>query len=228
MARVVTFQSTRPRGARRGYRKRAGGAVQVSIHAPARGATGIAIPKLIPVTSFNPRARAGRDGNSLWISSLTVAMFQSTRPRGARRRWRRSSRGLTPVSIHAPARGATCTRGLGPHTRAGFNPRARAGRDDLASFLIAVADASFNPRARAGRDPTREADAQGHPDVSIHAPARGATPSRGGFPRSSRCFNPRARAGRDTFPWIPTCRSTSFNPRARAGRDSCWTPRPRG
>ena len=55
------------------------------------------------------------------------------------------------VSIHAPARGATrnvcgCT-----HTRHGFNPRAREGRDGCAQARR-LTHLRFNPRAREGRD----------------------------------------------------------------------------
>ena len=142
--------------------------------------------------SFNPRTRAGRDG---WVMKpFTVGMvsihapawgrdrenwepysphwFQSTRPRGARRRlcWR---------------------RGLGssfnPRARAGrdkilwiwnqglycFNPRARAGRD-REYIKIANKMSGFNPRARAGRDAIFQSWDY-YTDVSIHAPARGAT-----------------------------------------------------
>jgi len=44
------------------------------------------MPKLIPPWQmcFNPRAREGRDG-SLTQQQVRDAMFQSTRPRGARR-----------------------------------------------------------------------------------------------------------------------------------------------
>ena len=82
----------------------------VSIHAPARGATiaGTIAPKLISGgRGFNPRAREGRDG-------------VGSKKRGWQRNW---------VSIHAPARGATF-----PCLHSGlqgmcFNPRAREGRD---------------------------------------------------------------------------------------------------
>ena len=53
------FQSTRPHGARlelKTYAKR----VEVSIHAPARGAT-LALDREQSLQSFNPRARTGRD-----------------------------------------------------------------------------------------------------------------------------------------------------------------------
>ena len=56
-----------------------------------------------------------------------------------------------PVSIHAPARGATLSSALESSIRRSFNPRAREGRD------------------------LRPALPQNRSCVSIHAPARGAT-----------------------------------------------------
>ena len=55
----------------------------VSIHAPARGATGQNTKMRISGQCFNPRARTGRDVSGramLW----SIALFQSTRPHGAR------------------------------------------------------------------------------------------------------------------------------------------------
>ena len=122
------------------------------------------------VLSFNPRAREGRDHrvqlyNKGWRVSIHApargatigtynlfgyVAFQSTRPRGARRRMSRFS-GLT----------------------SGFNPRAREGRDD-----VVQSDrhkyTGFNPRAREGRD-IEQVLYMGAISVSIHAPARGAT-----------------------------------------------------
>ena len=96
------FQSTRPRGARL-HAFDAGVATNVSIHAPARGATYPPGPQFLFV-SFNPRARAGRD--VAVKSAARACLFQSTRPRGARLSG--ASESLTRfVSIHAPARGAT-------------------------------------------------------------------------------------------------------------------------
>ena len=56
-------------------------------------------------------------------------------------------------------------------------------------------------------------------NVSIHAPAWGATTKLPNRPPDTFCFNPRARVGRDlwTAYWTPA--SNSFNPRARVGRD---------
>jgi len=78
----------------------------VSIHAPARGAT-FKNAFCLFGERFNPRARAGRDIALDYFA--VVWQFQSTRPRGARRRsWNSHLRLL--VSIHAPARGATGKR----------------------------------------------------------------------------------------------------------------------
>ena len=123
-------------------------------------------------------------------------MFQSTRPRGARRR-----NGIVYGA------GENC-----------FNPRARVGRDIDACLIFPMSGVfqstrprgarrfllqrryilagSFNPRARVGRD--RVSDARGE---------------------CSTCFNPRARVGRDAMRTIVRLISGCFNPRARVGRD---------
>ena len=81
------------------------------------------------------------------------------------------------------------------------------------------AGSSFNPRPRTGGDFFCSANISVHPQVSIHAPARGATlcfrfmpnrsdvsihaPARGatrfhlGRQKLYRCFNPRPRTGGD-------------------------------
>ena len=102
---MVSFQSTRPRGARRG-----GGRVAahggVSIHAPARGATADRAAACRYFARFNPRAREGRD-YGIRLHLRVNDLFQSTRPRGARQ-----------------------TTQLSASLGAGFNPRAREGRDE--------------------------------------------------------------------------------------------------
>ena len=98
------FQSTRPRGTRRGRLKDLDWRELVSIHASARDATG---------RQSSSKGRRGvsihasaRDATYFFISSLPKLAFQSTRPRGTRR----CAPGLTAgrhVSIHASARDAT-------------------------------------------------------------------------------------------------------------------------
>ena len=123
----------------------------VSIHAPARGATYCSSSGLITRACFNPRTRTGCD--RMTIKSVSApAMFQSTHPHGVRRLYRCAVGGQPPVSIHAPARGATeiCRVIL---------------RSDFVSIHAPARDATL-------REICDYAIADG---VSIHAPARGAT-----------------------------------------------------
>jgi hypothetical protein len=122
------FQSTRPQGARlyhqlkmhlvkcfnprarRGRDKIACGQCinckLVSIHAPAGGATSLGEVKRSLLQGFNPRARRGRDISS-GNEGGNQAMFQSTRPQGARQYGKGPRYYMCGVSIHAPAGGAT-------------------------------------------------------------------------------------------------------------------------
>ena len=140
-------------GATTDYRA-AGWRIDVSIHAPAWGATSKVVPAAARSGGFNPRARVGRDQRVL-RTKLGVVVFQSTRPRGARRcavpeslgsfRFqstrprgaRRQTVGIvemgSDVSIHAPAWGATNAWQTGAHIPRSFNPRARVGRDRMHS-----------------------------------------------------------------------------------------------
>ncbi|KAF1079584.1 MAG: hypothetical protein GQF41_4142 [Candidatus Rifleibacterium amylolyticum] len=99
---ALTFQSTRPRGARPGF---CADIIRllVSIHAPAGGATRKPQPDS-EGSSFNPRARGGRDLRH--YGDRNQILFQSTRPRGARHPTIPKTHPLL-VSIHAPAGGAT-------------------------------------------------------------------------------------------------------------------------
>ena len=164
-------------------------------------------------------------------------MFQFTRPRGARpsspTRYARSR-----VSIHAPARGATCSPTSAGIPLPSFNSRAREGRDQFAVAAARVGVVSIHapargatraartrrrssrfqftrPRGARRRRMAREPD----PAVSIHAPARGATARR--RVRGGRGgFNSRAREGRDPRRRGRRAgRAARFNSRAREGRD---------
>ena len=141
----------------------------VSIHAPARGATCGKLRQMAVMSSFNPRARKGRD----LITDKTMVVLD--------------------VSIHAPARGATMISIAVDNDALFQSTRPQGAR--LETAVLWVAGSSFNPRARKGRDKVAPSD-DSRSDVSIHAPARGATCS--GLTITSRIrFNPRARKGRD-------------------------------
>src|SRR5690606_11714953 len=102
------------------------------------------------------------------------AWFQSTRPRGARPWQARAESCDRAVSIHAPAWGATADGGVVLCASSSFNPRARVGRDRRGRGRGGRGQ-GFNPRARVGRDLIERVDKAPVGDVSIHAPAWGAT-----------------------------------------------------
>ena len=143
------FQSTLPRGERQEIREKRIALSNVSIHAPARGAT----PRILSVAK-PPRVsiHAPARGATLWsfvasgstdvsihapARGATVEcaarsvrrLFQSTLPRGERPMKWHVGFGIAVVSIHAPARGATQVRNVNGVPR-GFNPRSREWSDD--------------------------------------------------------------------------------------------------
>ena len=192
--------------------------------------------------------------------------FQSTPPRGGRRRQRQRCWRMNPVSIHAPARGATPQPACPMHSVLRFNPRPRAGGDICPSpTALKFTRFQSTPPRGGRRRPLRHIlddglfqstpPRGGRPDsacgtmpgvqVSIHAPARGATvlpwrltmpmvfqstPPRGGRPDSFPCprkllsFNPRPRAGGDELSTTETTSENGFNPRPRAGGDAETAP----
>ena len=78
----------------------------LSIHAPAKGATSHVVKISLSITYFNPRSREGSD---LYNAGLTwrSAKFQSTLPRRERPIRHTDKPFHTGISIHAPAKGAT-------------------------------------------------------------------------------------------------------------------------
>ncbi len=219
----------------------------VSIHAPARGATGSMSGKWSP------------------------AKFQSTRPHGARPGRPAPALRFAPVSIHAPARGATawcCPQG---HACVRFNPRARTGRDVHFDLQSSETDAfqstrphgarpppwphpwprpCFNPHARTGRDLRERADGNDLAEFQSTRPhgarqeqekidtflakfqstrPHGARPIWNPSQAWLSCFNPRARTGRDARPGsaCSPCRLVSIHAPARGATSKgrlllCW------
>ncbi len=144
---------------------------------------------------FNPRTREGCDYSVNCLISQLV-MFQSTHPRGVRHSYF-SDKLQDMVSIHAPARGATealqqrCVHYQFQST----HPRGVRRSIDQAKQLIEKFQSThprgvrlplmclgrsakcFNPRTREGCDVFDFPYADYPFLVSIHAPARGATPA---------------------------------------------------
>jgi len=100
----------------------------VSIHAPARGATGVAPRPLDPLDPFQSTLPRGERHNSR-PRPEPVDRFQSTLPRGERPPPAARQELDTPVSIHAPARGATSVIEPLDGEPGRFNPRSREGSD---------------------------------------------------------------------------------------------------
>ena len=128
-------------------------AVNVSIHAPARGATDI-----VDVLE-------------------SIEEFQFTRPRGARHLPSGLSQTIL-VSIHAPARGATgfCSHGRDCQKVSIHAPARGATR--FYPRPCSQGKVSIHAPARGATE--RGISVDGTLEVSIHAPARGATCSRAG------------------------------------------------
>ena len=122
------------------------------------------------------------------------------------------------ISIHAPAKGATIKlfQKMGCWVFQSTLPR----RERLVTSSLSPVCRHFNPRSREGSDSSRKGTGQGRQQISIHAPAKGATIVRldchGGaifqstLPRRERRHNGHT----------PGCHS-NFNPRSREGSDNC-------
>ena len=194
-AEPLRFRSTPPRGGRRLCRaaRPAGGGV--SIHAPARGATGrpLVLYSRQTVSIHAPARGATVDG----------AFYRGV---------------VVVVSIHAPARGATMllTRCEPLPSRFRSTPP-RGGRRPPKPVRCTLSPFRSTP-PRGGRRPTRR-QARRSPDVSIHAPARGATNRAWCAAAEQGGFDPRPREGGDPMPSCATCGRRCFDPRPREGGD---------
>ena len=126
--------------------------IQVSIHAPAWGATIAAMSGFFHSGGFNPRTRVGCDGRMGMLMPIGITVSIHAPAWGAT--WGRGGMGAPweGVSIHAPAWGATW-----PAWRCGSRSRC------------------FNPRTRVGCDTSQVQSLPFEERVSIHAPAWGAT-----------------------------------------------------
>ena len=147
---IAIFQSTLPRGERLETQKTSGSQSELSIHAPARGATYSPheIKERLQI-NFNPRSREGSDEDvTTKVDSLEISIHAPAR--GATSTYQHTHYS-TRISIHAPARGAT----------------------DFSDFFKFFLRISIHAPARGATvDPFF-----GSLDhvISIHAPARGAT-----------------------------------------------------
>ena len=101
----LNFNPRSREGSDNGYNCRFG-LIGISIHAPAKGATGTEDSRTESTNYFNPRSREGSD---------VLPAVQAVR--------------ILWISIHAPAKGATETYLTISNRQKNFNPRSREGSD---------------------------------------------------------------------------------------------------
>ncbi len=170
-----------------------GYASSVSIHAPAWGATLVTVshingmdwfqftrprgarltlfPKLDYFIGFNSRARVGRDSTT-FRPFMSCTKFQLTRPRGARLKVTSLLMVLYSFQFTRP-RGARLALKIYLRFAIGFNSRARVGRDAYQQAFLQWLDVSIHAPAWGA---TKQCRGKRHgQSVSIHAPAWGAT-----------------------------------------------------
>ena len=226
-AASITFQPTRPHGARRTCPRRrpaCGGSFNP------RARTGRDLPRRTMVGAigrfnprartgrdgrpsracrrgrcFNPRARTGRDAPAQKSLDIISDQFQPTRPHGARLfcTYPRSPLvAFQPTRPHGARQVMTVAFGrinLFQPTRPHGARHLRCAALRCAALRCAVVGGGLGVSTHApARGATRPS---WRPRcawrVSTHAPARGATGRRTTRSTRSTCFNPRARTGRD-------------------------------
>ena len=166
---------------------------QISIHAPARGAT---VKELCEI---------------VW------GEFQSTLPRGERRVFLCHVTDNRSISIHAPARGATKQAAAPFRNCSYFNPRSREGSDGN-DGTNGKDGKDFNPRSREWSD-ARGRGGGAAEGISIHAPASGATGDEylELLPESISIHAPASGATRKDLCCLQ--QGCDFNPRSREWSD---------
>ena len=146
--------------------------MNVSIHAPSRGATSIVFPSTDANLSFNPRTLTGCDASWKRLRSRQTCFNPRT---------------LTGCDIEAPTIDAAAES---------FNPRTLTGCDNTALWCSyrAASFQSTHPHGVRRRCVNKIGEVL---KVSIHAPSRGATGSRRQNLSSWVRFNPRTLTGCD-------------------------------
>ena len=199
-------------------------------------------PRLAPlsrtVVYFNPRSREGSDAEENAQSGVQLISIHAP-AKGATRSARSPTQGRADFNPRS-REGSDQDRPLRDRGHGHFNPRSREG-SDADRFNVSHMVSHFNPRSREGSDgrlqtsirknylfqstlPRRErlnaaVLAPTTTAISIHAPAKGATPYLIWVPTCVYHFNPRSREGSDRSVRSPRRRRDYFNPRSREGSD---------
>ena len=144
----------------------------ISIHAPARGATCAKPQSQLNGVWISIHAPA-RGATFLRLRRDQPCEFQSTLPRGERRRLTLRLHFITIISIHAPARGATRTDMLESLAfEISIHAPARGATSAIFAPLVPFQFQSTLPRGERRSGLYINVN---QTTISIHAPARGAT-----------------------------------------------------
>ena len=141
------FQSTPPRRGRQSTLTGRGRASMFQSTPPRRGRPASRGPRARGSRCFNPRPREGGDARSADTSARPV-VFQSTPPRRGRHRQVVEAGDTDPVSIHAPAKGATSSRRRPSATAAFQSTPPRRGRQPVRDRAVAEHQFQSTPPRR--------------------------------------------------------------------------------
>ncbi len=148
--------------------------LHVSIHAPAWGATLGGDAQAGQRDCFNPRPRMGGDEVSMILKNA-VLPFQSTPPHGGRHSRQRPGRMRNRFQSTPPHGGRRSAYAAEAGRRARFNPRPRMGGDGQVLVIGRAAEEVSIHAPAWGATEALCGRADGVGAVSIHAPAWGAT-----------------------------------------------------
>ena len=191
--------------------------------------------------NFNPRSREGSDVFARNQSTILLR-FQSTLPRGERLYTCTSKTETVQFQSTLP-RGERRKGYCIIHLIWKFQSTLPRGERRTLSKSVKRVIGYFNPRSREGSDIMTQSTF-GKREISIHAPARGATVLttlmliqtlfQSTLPRGERLkvhegdadatdFNPRSREGSDDYDTVNFWQARDFNPRSREGSDRKYT-----
>ena len=148
----------------------------------------------LAMVNFNPRSREGSDIYT--FNNITIYPNFNPRSREGSDLLKRRRRQEDPISIHAPAKGATALSQIfALYPMISIHAPAKGATRSSSSVFADCKD--FNPRSREGSDEY----------YNLYG-GRGSD------------FNPRSREGSDISPQLNTAtRLDDFNPRSREGSD---------
>ena len=210
----------------------------ISILAPTRGATRFRLSARYFKNYFNPRSHEGSDrppeptDRNRQISILAPTrgatsmqngmrknlIFQSSLPRGERRKSAVSIAVMVIISILAPTRGATIQH-YNALMLVYISILAPTRGATTACAVILISFFVFQSSLPRGERPLQTASQQNMTVISILAPTRGAT-SRYPYPQYIvGNFNPRSHEGSDIANGILQYFHINFNPRSHEGSD---------